>query len=760
MRIAFAHSGSPYLTVIDMEDWSVESGTPLLGGTGYDVAYIGSKGALAIGISGSPYLAIYDVSDWSEISYTITSSFSSVQALALSPNEKYLALGGFGHNVIIMDTDTWTEVDVISIGTDVYDVAYSPDGELIAVASQSAPYIEVFETGTFTRVADFSHLPTTGVGVSFSSDGTRLATISSDYTDDAIVYDTSDWSVVDLVPHSGNGEKIRYSLNGEYLALGQSINPLLKVFDASTLDEITVDTSGISGDVNGLAFSPGDQYIAMGMDSSPYFAVARTSDWSDAVDIDFPPSLAGAGDGPAFIPDNSGGYAPSNTTLDADIDGEFSEADNVGAQDVTNPMLTYDSAGGTGELYEADYAVSNPVLDVLIQPQLEIRAAYEVSNTVLDPSINAITGLEIEQSMPFATSISSFGIGFGFSSTFNLASSESLETAFFFISKMGAASSLDIKLKGGMTFSDAMSMADAESISHILELASTIGLGSADNINHLKAMLFISKMALDSSDDFSANYLVNFASAMTLHSLAAYGRPLDVTSVMEIATVFESRYNAVVDAVSTMAAASSEDMKYTATLAFISAFETESALETQANLQMDFEDLLGSYTVLKIGDDIFEGWVLSADDQAFSQYENYPFTSIASFKGKPYGVADDGLYLLEGDDDAGDPIQAALRTGFSAFGQRVLKDAKSAYIGYTSSGQMVLKVAVSKRGEKHEYWYQLKHGVSDDMRTGRATIQRGLRSTYWQFELVNKDGADFEIDDVTIVYNILSRRIR
>lgn len=758
MRIAFAHNNSPYFTVLDMADWKAVSGTPTLPSTGWAVEYIGSQNAIAIGHNNSPYLTIVDSNDYSNISYTVTSSMTNVLALALSPDESLLAVGGTADNVIFIDTATWTEVGVLSLPADVYSLSYSPDGSLIAVGFWTSPYFKVFETSGLTEVFAASEFSNRVRGSSFSPDGTRLAASPEVNDGLSVIYDTSDWSVVDTYENNGDGQDAEYSLNPGYLVFGHEFVPYMTVLNSGTLETVTDNL--VSSDVNSIRFSPGDQYMALATDGSPYYAVFNTSDWSDAVDADFPASLASLGNAVAFIPDNSGGYAPSATVLNTAADATFDEADNVGSHVVTNPMLTYDSTGDVGELYEADYAVKNSVLDAAIDAQLELRGAYEVLNAVLSTSMTAFPGLEIKQSMPFATTISSFGIGFSLSSTFTVASSESIESAFFFVSKMGAASSIDVKLKGGMAFSDAMGMLDAESISHILELASTIGLGSADDINHLKAMLFIANMALGSDEDFSANFLVNFALAMTLSSLAAYGQQLELTSTMDLAGAFEIRYNAVVDAVSTMAVASAEDMKYTAVLAFISAFETESSMGTQAKLQMDFESLLGSYTVLKIGDDIFEGWVLSADDQAFSQYENYPFTSIASFKGKPYGVADDGLYLLEGDDDAGDPIQAALRTGFSAFGQRVLKDAKSAYIGYTSSGQMVLKVAVSKGGEKHEYWYQLKHGASDDMRTGRATIQRGLRSTYWQFELVNTEGADFEIDDVTIVYNILGRRIR
>jgi hypothetical protein len=130
------------------------------------------------------------------------------------------------------------------------------------------------------------------------------------------------------------------------------------------------------------------------------------------------------------------------------------------------------------------------------------------------------------------------------------------------------------------------------------------------------------------------------------------------------------------------------------------------------------------------------------------------------YRGKAYGVAEDGIYLLEGDDDDGTPIDAAVRTKLTSFRQRALKRCDVAYIGYTSDGKMVLKVVVERDGKLHEHWYQEKLGATEGMRTGRVKIQKGLRSTYWQFELANQDGADFDIEDVTLKYEILSRRIK
>jgi hypothetical protein len=41
----------------------------------------------------------------------------------------------------------------------------------------------------------------------------------------------------------------------------------------------------------------------------------------------------------------------------------------------------------------------------------------------------------------------------------------------------------------------------------------------------------------------------------------------------------------------------------------------------------------------------------------------------------------------------------------------------------------------------------------------RVDIGRGLRSNYWNFELMNREGADFEIDTIKFMPIVLERRI-
>ena len=146
-------------------------------------------------------------------------------------------------------------------------------------------------------------------------------------------------------------------------------------------------------------------------------------------------------------------------------------------------------------------------------------------------------------------------------------------------------------------------------------------------------------------------------------------------------------------------------------------------------------------------------WVVSEKGQS-SRYEGYEFNSFGKIGARYYGAKADGLYLLEGDDDAGAPIQASIGLGMMDFGTSALKRIANCYIGLSSSGTAYLKVIANDE----EYIYAVR---SDDpyMATQRVDIGKGIRANYMTFELYNSDGCDFELNSVEFAAVALDRRI-
>ena len=190
------------------------------------------------------------------------------------------------------------------------------------------------------------------------------------------------------------------------------------------------------------------------------------------------------------------------------------------------------------------------------------------------------------------------------------------------------------------------------------------------------------------------------------------------------------------------------------------ALQAADSVELTAQLFAELIDDVDVFSFLKTPADVVQGWVMNTEGALpISEYDNFLFNSLTQFDGQLYGTNDAGLYALTGDTDAGTEIAAQLKSMMLDFGTSRLKRMRSAYLGYTSTGDLVLKVRSVDDGQLSEHWYKACPVAADAPRTSRVLVGQGLRSRYWQFELVNVNGADFEIDHLEMHPLITNRRI-
>jgi|GEM_PF-2502264 len=143
---------------------------------------------------------------------------------------------------------------------------------------------------------------------------------------------------------------------------------------------------------------------------------------------------------------------------------------------------------------------------------------------------------------------------------------------------------------------------------------------------------------------------------------------------------------------------------------------------------------------------------------AVSEYQGWKFNSFFVVDGIAYGADDTGVHVLDGPDDNGTPIDASVRVGLSTLGSTLYKAVPDVYIGYTSTGAMGLKVITTDRGVKKENWYALSAIPRSSNAPARFAVSTGLHSVYWGFEITNADGADFELDFISVWRMTLTRR--
>ena len=180
----------------------------------------------------------------------------------------------------------------------------------------------------------------------------------------------------------------------------------------------------------------------------------------------------------------------------------------------------------------------------------------------------------------------------------------------------------------------------------------------------------------------------------------------------------------------------------------------ESIFSMQALLDAGIFSHASGVSLSRDRDNAADVWVVSLNGMGSTRYEGYDFNSFAEIDGVFYGARADGIYRLDGETDAGAPVQAMVSLGKSDFGTRFLKRISTAYMGVSSTGRVFLRTTV----EGNTYTYVTRR-TTEHLEAQRVDMGQGLRATYYEFEIYNDDGADFELATVEFEVVQLSRRI-
>jgi len=208
--------------------------------------------------------------------------------------------------------------------------------------------------------------------------------------------------------------------------------------------------------------------------------------------------------------------------------------------------------------------------------------------------------------------------------------------------------------------------------------------------------------------------------------------------------------------------ADSTEQRLTIAVSEVSRAQAADSTELSAQYLAEVIDSAQAAVSIRLPDEGYVGWVMNTEGrQPLSEYQNYEFNSFAEMGGSYYAASEHGVYTLDGSDDDGDPIDASLKTLKLSFGTSRQKRLRSAYLGYTADGRLLLRVKAvdSNDGQLVEHWFEALNLPADAPREQRINLAMGMKSRYWQFELVNINGADFEIDELEMHPLVLSRRV-
>lgn len=136
--------------------------------------------------------------------------------------------------------------------------------------------------------------------------------------------------------------------------------------------------------------------------------------------------------------------------------------------------------------------------------------------------------------------------------------------------------------------------------------------------------------------------------------------------------------------------------------------------------------------------------VMNLNTQALTRYEHYPFLAIITVAGQYYGVMADGLYLLDGDSDNGEPILHYVVTKDWDFGTDQAKNVTAVYLNAdTTTTVRPFVDGVAKAMAVAQFANR------------RVRLGRGNRGRYWRFWL----GAFVKLQGIEMEPQLLQRQV-
>lgn len=326
----------------------------------------------------------------------------------------------------------------------------------------------------------------------------------------------------------------------------------------------------------------------------------------------------------------------------------------------------------------------------------------------------------------------------------------------------GARATLQVQA-AGLLFAAVQSNAALEAAVHVAwDMAASDAVQATDSAEGLRTLLAIAAARLRITGAASTQLEAAAAviAAFTAEGLANPAFDAQAADLVELAATATAIGTLLASAEATLAASADAAGAVAMTAVIDDTLLADAAALSQLTAFQAVTAGLAIGLTLQIGDEVFFAYVLHpqpidrAGTRPITEYRSFPFNSFSDEEaGRWYAAGAGGVYLLEGEDDAGAPIEAWVRSGLLAFGSASNKRMQQVFLVTTAettaeTGLFLKIVSQNAAGAVVEEWYAWEEAPASPVTTTRARIAAGLKSVHWQYELRNIGGAPFGVKEL------------
>jgi hypothetical protein len=154
-----------------------------------------------------------------------------------------------------------------------------------------------------------------------------------------------------------------------------------------------------------------------------------------------------------------------------------------------------------------------------------------------------------------------------------------------------------------------------------------------------------------------------------------------------------------------------------------------------------------------------KGFALNLSHFGVTEYENYPFNSFCDYhlSGVYLGASEDGIFLLDGEDDAGVKINSVVQGGTEDLWKQIVRRLREGWVvkrGGPISIQLILDEG------KMDPITRIMNTNGNFSGEERVKFPRGLKNRFVSFVIRNLGGADFSLESLRIFCDEIKRRQR